>query len=101
VAVLIRHGEVRRPRIGVVARSEELSNAERAVRILGVEAGAPAGRAGLRQGDLLLRANGSPLYTLDDLQRALVLSDGQVSLELRRGEEVRLVPIEPERKRAA
>src|SRR5262245_11373831 len=41
-AVLIRHGEVRRPRIGIVARAEDVPPAGRAVRVLRVEAGTPA-----------------------------------------------------------
>ena len=89
-AVLIRHGEVRRPRIGILARSEELPPEGRAVRVLRVEAGTPADDAGLRGQDLLLSANGSALAGLDDLQRALVLADApEIRLEVLRGRERR------------
>jgi S1-C subfamily serine protease len=98
-AVLIQHGEVRRPFLGIAARGEELAPGlarevghPRGVRVLRVEAGTPAERAALAEGDLLLAANGSPLDTLDDLQRALVLpGPPEVQLEvLRRGERRRL-----------
>jgi S1-C subfamily serine protease len=97
-AVLIRHGEVRRPTIGILARSEELAPAGRAVRVIRVEAGTPADDAGLRGQDLLLSANGSALAGLDDLQRALVLADApEISLEVLRGRERRQLRIRPER----
>jgi len=47
----------------------------------GVGDGTPAARAGIRRGDLLLAANGSPVYGIDDLQRVMVLS-GKPELEL-------------------
>jgi S1-C subfamily serine protease len=97
-AVLIRHGEVRRPRIGILARSEELAAAGRAVRVIKVEAGTPADDAGLRGQDLLLSANGSALAGLDDLQRALVLADApEINLEVLRGRERRELRIRPAR----
>ena len=97
-AVLIRHGEVRRPRIGIVARSEDLPPAGRAVRVLRVEAGTPADDAGLRGQDLLLAANGAALGGLDDLQRALVLAEApEVRLEVLRGQERRELSVRPAR----
>ena len=95
-AVLIRHGEVRRPRIGIVARSEDLPPAGRAVRVLRVEAGTPADDAGLRGQDLLLSANGAALGGLDDLQRALVLAEApEIRLEVLRGQERRELSVRP------
>ena len=97
-AVLIRHGEVRRPRIGIVARSEDLPREGRAVRVLRVEAGTPADDAGLRGQDLLLSADGSALGGLDDLQRALVLADApEIRLEVLRGQERREFSVRPAR----
>jgi S1-C subfamily serine protease len=79
-AVLIHHGEVRRPVMGISARGEDLDGAEalaaghaRAVRVLEVVARSPADRAGLRAGDLLVAAGGAPIQTLDDLARVMVL----------------------------
>ncbi|HEU0108611.1 MAG TPA: trypsin-like peptidase domain-containing protein [Vicinamibacteria bacterium] len=80
-AVLIQHGEVRRPYLGIRARSEELDPAlardagqARGVRVVGVEPGTPAADGGLSGGDLLLAANDAPVATLDDLARVLVLA---------------------------
>jgi S1-C subfamily serine protease len=80
-AVLIQHGEVRRPYLGIRARGEELAPAlardtgqARGVRVVGVEPGTPAADGGLDGGDLLLAANDSPVATLDDLARVLVLA---------------------------
>jgi serine protease Do len=80
-AVLIQHGEVRRPYLGIRARSEELDPAlardagqARGVRVVGVEPGTPAAAGGLSGGDLLLAANDAPVATLDDLARVLVLA---------------------------
>lgn len=100
-SVLIRHGEVRRPLLGIAARAEEIdpdahsrAGQSRAIRVLRVESGTPAASAGLREGDLLLHANGGPVLTVDDLQRALVLSSqGRVRLEFLRGEESREIEI--------
>ncbi len=102
-AVLMQHGEVRRPFLGIAARGEELAPAlareighQRGLRVLRVEAGTPAERAALAEGDLLLAANGSPLDTLDDLQRVLVLpGPPEVQLELLRRAERRSLPIRP------
>ena len=97
-AVLIQHGEVRRPRIGITARSEELAAAGRAVRVLRVEAGTPADDAGLRGQDLLLSADGAALGGLDDLQRALVLASApEIRLEVLRGGERRELRVRPAR----
>jgi S1-C subfamily serine protease len=102
-AVLIQHGEVRRPFLGIAVRSEELEPAlaevaghPRAVRVLKVEPGTPAENASLREGDLLVAANGSPVDALDDLQRVLVLSaPPEVELEVLRGREHRRLAIRP------
>jgi S1-C subfamily serine protease len=77
-AVLIQHGAVRRPYLGVRARAEELAaevGQPRGVRIVGVEVDTPAATAGLRAGDVLLRASGHAVHTLDDLHRTMVLSE--------------------------
>jgi S1-C subfamily serine protease len=80
-AVLIQHGEVRRPYLGIRARGEELdpvlardAGQARGVRVVGVEPGTPAADGGLSGGDLLLAANDAPVATLDDLARVLVLA---------------------------
>jgi S1-C subfamily serine protease len=92
-AVLIQHGAVRRPYLGIRARSEELEPAlardagqARGVRVVGVEPGTPAAAGGLSGGDLLLAANAAPVSTLDDLARVLVLArPSSVDVEVFRG----------------
>ncbi len=83
-AVLMRRGHVARPLLGVAARGVDLlpsvagtAGQARAVRIHAVSHGSAAERAQLGAGDLLLRANDLPLFGVDDLKRALVLSDGE------------------------
>ncbi|HUL60658.1 MAG TPA: trypsin-like peptidase domain-containing protein [Anaeromyxobacteraceae bacterium] len=111
-SVLIHHGEVRRPFLGIAARGEELEPAlaqatghARAIRVLEVVGGAPAEAAGLEKGDLLLAANASPVQTLDDLQRVMVLGGpAAIALEVlrdgrRRTQEIR--PRPPEQRAAA
>jgi S1-C subfamily serine protease len=91
-AVLMRDGEVRRPFLGIAARGEDLELAlarelsrARGVRVVRVEPGAPAERAGVREGDLLVAANGSDVVTLDDLQRVMVLASApELQLEVLR-----------------
>ena len=79
-AVRIQHGEVRRPYLGIFAHGEDLepglareTGQGRAIRVVRVEADTPAATGGLTGGDLLLAANATPVATLDDLARVLVL----------------------------
>jgi serine protease Do len=107
--VLIHHGEVRRPFLGVSARGEELepgaareAGSARAVRVLEVVDGSAAQAAGLRPGDLLVGVAGGPLETLDDLQRAMVLGGASaIPLVIFRGEERRELGISPRLPKAA
>ncbi|HZN95946.1 MAG TPA: trypsin-like peptidase domain-containing protein [Myxococcales bacterium] len=102
-AVLIKNGEVRRPFLGIAARGEELgpglataTGRRRAVRVLDVNATEPADRAGVREGDLLISANGSPVSSVDDLQRVMVLDQGgELKLEVWRDQQRREVLVRP------
>jgi S1-C subfamily serine protease len=102
-AVLIKSGEVRRPFLGIAARAEELeprlakaTGQRRAVRVLDVNPTEPADRGGLREGDLLVAANGSPVFSVDDLQRVLVLdTSGEVRLEIWRQQQKRELLVKP------
>jgi serine protease Do len=93
-AELMRRGEVKRPHLGIAARSEELGvehaeyaspHQHRAIRVFRVESGSPASSAGLKRGDLLFAANGGPVSNIDDLQRVMVLTGrGEVALDVLR-----------------
>jgi serine protease Do len=91
-SVLMHKGEVRRPHLGIAARSEELSHSlgvdagqGRGIRTFRVESGSAAASAGLKQGDVLLAANGGAVSNIDDLQRAMVLTGrGEVALDVLR-----------------
>ena len=77
---LIRHGRIRRGRIGVagqhvpllrLARRAHGLDAETGVLVTGVEAAGPAARAGLRDGDIIVAFDGKPVTGIDDLHRLL------------------------------
>jgi S1-C subfamily serine protease len=100
----MRRGRVERPLLGVSARGVDLpaltagsAGQARAVRIHAVSQGSAAARAELGAGDLLLRANDSPLFGVDDLKRALVLSEGQaVQLDVQSPRGRRSLSIKPD-----
>jgi S1-C subfamily serine protease len=81
IAALLQDGRVRRAYLGLVCvpapvpphLRERVGRAE-GLRVAEAVAGGPAARAGLRPGDLLLTAGGSPVTTAQDLQR-LMFSD--------------------------
>lgn len=78
---LIRHGKIRRGRIGVAGQSMPLLrlaqrahglDAKSGVLVTGVEAGSPAERAGLASGDIIVDFDGKAVTGVDDLHRLLV-----------------------------
>lgn len=80
-SVLIQRGRIDRPVLGIAARGLPLEGDQRlsagqsrAVRVFEVVPDSPAARAGLRDGDFILAANGHALSSIDDLQRVLVLA---------------------------
>jgi S1-C subfamily serine protease len=103
---LIRDGRISRARIGMggqtigvpraLVRRRILPRAT-AVRVLSVEAGEPAERAGVLVGDVVVRFDGSPVADVDDLVR--LLADAEpgraVRLELLRGLELREIAVTP------
>jgi S1-C subfamily serine protease len=77
---LLKHGRVRRGRIGIAGQDRPLDRrtarqhqleTETAVEVLSVEQGGPASSAGMREGDLIVALNGQPVKSIDDLQRFL------------------------------
>jgi len=91
-AVLIRDGRIDRPVLGISAQGIDLMprvaaeiGQPRAVRVHGVAHDSPASAARIKPADLLLSANDSPLFSVDDLQRVLVLSRGsEITLRVQR-----------------
>jgi S1-C subfamily serine protease len=79
-ARLIRDGRVRRAVLGIagqavpvpraLARHHRLS-ADAGVKVLSVERGGPASRAGVLTGDVVVGLGGDPVADVDDLQRLL------------------------------
>jgi S1-C subfamily serine protease len=108
-AVLIRDGRIERPLLGIAAQGVDLTpklagelGQLRAVRVHAVAADSPASAAQLKPADLLLLANETALYSVDDLQRVLVLSRGaEVVLRLARDGQPLSVSIKPSLERKA
>ncbi len=84
-ARLIRDGRIRRGYVGVTGQTVPLPRRlvrahgllrESAVLIAGVEAGSPAERAGLHEGDLIVTFGSQPVSGVDDLHR--LLTDARV-----------------------
>jgi S1-C subfamily serine protease len=78
ISALIQDGRVRRAYLGLVsvpgplpAPLRERFGRSSGLRVMEVVAGAPADRAGLRAGDLLLTAAGQPVEKAQDLQRLM------------------------------
>jgi len=78
---LIRHGKIRRGRIGVAGQTVPLLrlaqrahglDAKSGVLVTGVESGSPAERAGLASGDIIVSLDGKAVTGVDDLHRLLV-----------------------------
>jgi S1-C subfamily serine protease len=107
--VLIRDGRIERPLLGISAQGIDLApgvasavGQQRAVRVHGVASDSPASAASIKPADLLLAANDSPLYSVDDLQRVLVLTRGSdVTLRLRRDGQPLSLSVTPQLKRSA
>jgi len=105
-AVLIRDGRVDRPLLGIAAQGVDLTpkvaaefGQHRAVRVHSVAADSPASTARLAPSDLLLSVNDSALFSVDDLQRVLVLSRGAtVQLRLVRDGQPLSLSVTPELK---
>jgi len=79
-AQLIRHGKIRRGRIGVAGQNVPLLRlavrahaleSKTGVLVTGVEPNSPADRAGVKEGDIIVGLAGQPVSGIDDLHRLL------------------------------
>jgi S1-C subfamily serine protease len=102
IAQLLKHGRVRRARLGMagqnivlprrMVRRHELSR-DAAVQVASIERGGPASRAGLEQGDIIVGFAGRPVAGFDDLHRLLTeetLGSRVPVTVLRRGQRISL-----------
>jgi serine protease Do/serine protease DegQ len=99
---LIRFGEVRRGRLGIVMQdltpelAESLGVERRAgAALTEVQPGSPAADAGLRVGDIVVGLNGSPVHGSAELRAHLgVIAAGEsIDLRILRGREERVVRV--------
>lgn len=91
LAQLLAHGRVRRSYLGIRASTRRLPRQaarilelqrDSAVHIEHVDSDSPAGRAGLRSGDLITHIGGQAIADLDDLLRALTEIPPATEVEL-------------------
>ncbi|MFQ5600076.1 MAG: S1C family serine protease [Candidatus Krumholzibacteriia bacterium] len=105
---LLKHGHVRRGRLGIagadrplerrMVRHHELGT-ETAVEVLSLEERGPADSAGMREGDLIVGLNGQAIRGIDDLHRFLTEwpLKRRITLTILRGEEqldLSVMPVE-------
>lgn len=106
-AALMKDGRIRRAFLGVGGQGVTLARrtirvhglkSESAVLVLSVQTDSPAGRAGLREGDVIVAFGGAPVTSIDDLHRLLnEPSIGvSVAVELVRRDEKLTVHLTPE-----
>jgi S1-C subfamily serine protease len=104
---LIRHGKIRRGRIGVagqtvpllrLARRAHALDARTGVLVTGVESDSPAERAGVKSDDLIVDFDGHPVAGVDDLHRLLVTEriGARTTIAVLRQAEKLELPIVPE-----
>jgi len=110
IAQLLKHGRVRRARLGIAGQNIVLPRRmvrhyglehEAAVQVASIERGGPASRAGLEQGDIIVAFAGRPVSGFDDLHRMLTeetLGERVAVDVLRRGRRLPL-EIRPEESR--
>jgi S1-C subfamily serine protease len=109
VGLLMRQGQIERPELGIAAAGVDLARGDvllagqaRGVRVLGVKDGSGAMAAGFRPKDVLLRANGRELASIDDLARTLVFAgERAIEISLLRGGKLEQVSAKPSAARRA
>jgi S1-C subfamily serine protease len=103
---LIRRGKIRRAYLGFAGQDVPLPqrlrrlyglNEEKGILVIGVENESPADRAGILDGDVILRYADRPVSGIDDLHRLLTEDHiGQAAeLNVLRGQEIVSLPVVP------
>jgi S1-C subfamily serine protease len=110
IAQLLKHGRVRRARLGLAGQNIALPRRmvrhhglerEWAVQVASIERGGPASGAGFEEGDIIVEFAGQPVSGFDDLHRLLTeetLGERVAVVVLRRGRRHTL-QIQPEESR--
>jgi len=110
IAQLLKHGRVRRARLGLAGQNITLPRRmvrhhglarESAVQVASIERGGPASGAGFEEGDIIVEFAGQPVSGFDDLHRMLTeetLGERVAVVVLRRGRRQTL-QIQPEESR--
>ncbi len=104
VSQILAHGRVRRGYLGINGRQRQLARRlvrfldlarESGVEVMTLDPRGPAGAAGIRQGDIVLEMNGTPVESVDDLHR--ILSEVEVReiarITLLRGADRKIVEV--------
>jgi S1-C subfamily serine protease len=110
IAQLLKHGRVRRARLGLAGQNIVLPRRmvrhyglahEAAVQVASIERGGPASRAGFEQGDIIVAFAGQPVSGFDDLHRMLTEETlgERVAVEVLRRGHRQTLRIEPEESR--
>lgn len=108
VSQLLVHGHVRRAHLGITAQNRPLNRRlvrfhhlqnNYGVEVVGYDPDGPAGKAGIREGDLIVSLNGQRSESVDDIHRILAeLAEGNsVPVVVIRGQEqlaITLTPVE-------
>ena len=80
VGELVTHGKVRRASLGISAMVRQVTGSQQSrlhldrpmvVQIIGIEAGGPAERAGIREGDIVVSLDGQKISTIDEIHQVL------------------------------
>ncbi len=90
---LIKHGRFERPWLGIAwdeVRAAPEPGSPKGILVAAVYRGTPAAKAGLKPGDILLKAAGIPLNSSHDLQRAVISKaiGERIEVEVRRDSKI-------------
>ena len=75
---IIKKGHYERPRIGIImgqlnpVQANKVMGRNSGVFVATVFKDSPASRADIREGDILVKVDGEPVYTMRDVQRAII-----------------------------